>query len=138
MPSKKRLKIKKKAVQKKARSLRTLQKKTKGARPPKRREMKRQQVVPKEPPPIPPSEQQVWQLLDKARGRGFSTEQEILAVFPRVELYLSLYESFLDVLDVSGVSVVEMREGFLSRPTEDKKILSAFTGVQPDMDGSFD
>lgn len=91
-----------------------------------------------EPPLLPPDEDAIWRLLDKARGRGFLTEQEILAVFPRVEVSIPLYESFLDVLDYSGVAVVEMREGLLGRPQESKEILAALQGSQPDMEGSFD
>jgi RNA polymerase primary sigma factor len=91
-----------------------------------------------EAPPQPPTDEQVWRLFDKARGRGFATEHEILAVFPRVEAFVPMYESFLDLMELSGITVVEMKEGLLGRPNENREILATLQGSQPDMEGSFD
>ena len=51
----------------------------------------------------PPTEEQVWHLVQKGRGRGFLTEVEILSLFPRAEHYLDLYEAFLNLIDKNGV-----------------------------------
>ncbi len=87
-----------------------------------------------------PSLSEVWHLIDKGRGRGFLTEVEILQVFPRIEKYLELFESFLITLDKSGVSLVEMKEGLLGRREQSKEVMEEFQGAQPDTkDGvSFD
>ncbi len=86
-----------------------------------------------------PSLSEIWHLIDKGRGRGFLTEMEILQVFPRIEKYLELFESFLITLDKSGVSLIEMKEGLLGRREQSKEVMVAFQGEQPDMaSGSFD
>ncbi len=137
MPHKKKqVKLKKKKIiaKMKRRAFVVSRKKTQKKKP-----MKKKSMVPvQEAPPTPPEEEAIWRLLDKARGRGFVTEQEILSIFSHVENCIPLYEGFLDVLDYSGVSVVEMREGFLGRPMENKEILATLQGSQPDMEGSFD
>ncbi len=86
-----------------------------------------------------PSMDRVWHLLNKGRGRGFLTEVEVLQIFPRVEHYLDLYQSFLITLDKSGVSLVEMQDGFLGQRQEKKDVLEEFQGEQPDIaQGGFD
>jgi len=52
-------------------------------------------------------------LLRKGRGRGFVTEEEILAAFPEVEEYVQSYDDFLDLLDQNGVQVLETDGGIL-------------------------
>ncbi|MBI5222767.1 MAG: sigma-70 family RNA polymerase sigma factor [Candidatus Magasanikbacteria bacterium] len=86
----------------------------------------------------PPTEEQVWHLVQKGRGRGFLTEVEILNLFPRAEHYLDLYEAFLNLIDKNGVSLVEMRDGFLGQTVEKKEVMDELQGAQPDMEGSFD
>ncbi|MBU2542506.1 sigma-70 family RNA polymerase sigma factor [Patescibacteria group bacterium] len=86
-----------------------------------------------------PRSDQMWHLIDKGRGRGFLTENEILQLFPRVEEYLDIYETFLLTLDKSGVSVVEMKEGLLGHRQEKRDVLNVFQGEQPDIaEGGFD
>ncbi|HYE60125.1 MAG TPA: sigma-70 family RNA polymerase sigma factor [Candidatus Kapabacteria bacterium] len=89
-------------------------------------------------PAIPPTEEQIRNLIHKGRGRGFLTETEVLAVFPHIELYMDHYEGFLDLLDRNSLSIVEMQGGLLGRREEKREILSAFQGEQPDMEGEFD
>jgi len=85
-----------------------------------------------------PSTEAQWALLQKGRSRGFLTEAEVLALFPYVEHYIDVYESFLEVLAKNSVAIVEMKDGLLGRREEQKEILSGFQGAQPDMEGAFD
>ncbi|OGH65698.1 MAG: RNA polymerase sigma factor RpoD [Candidatus Magasanikbacteria bacterium RIFCSPHIGHO2_02_FULL_47_14] len=81
----------------------------------------------------------MWHLIDKGRGRGFLTETEIFRIFPKLEEYVPIYESFLDALDRSGVTIVEQGGGLLGRPQEQQDLLSTLQGEQPDIEtGSFD
>ncbi len=90
-------------------------------------------------PLAPPSENQMWHLIDKGRSRGFLTETEIFQTFPRLECYLSEFEGFVDALEHTGVNIVEMKSGLLGQVSEHKKILESVQGDQPDMaDGVFD
>jgi len=82
---------------------------------------------------LPPSEEQIWHLLDKGRSRGFVTEIEVLSLFPRLEQYLEVYESFQNTLDKNGVGIVEMKEGLLGQHHERREILQGFQGEQPDI-----
>jgi len=59
-------------------------------------------------------EQAVEKLIQKAKGRSFVTEAEILHVFPEVEEYLDAYEEFLFRLDQLGISLVEPEGGLLA------------------------
>src|SRR3989338_7404568 len=95
-------------------------------------------VLPTEPVE-PPSESALWHLIEKGRGRGFLTETEIFRIFPKLEEYVPIYESFLDALDRSGVTIVEQAGGLLGRPQEQQDLLSSLQGEQPDIEtGSFD
>ncbi|HEV8593386.1 MAG TPA: sigma-70 factor domain-containing protein, partial [Pyrinomonadaceae bacterium] len=62
-------------------------------------------------------------MFDKARSRGFITENEILYGFPDIEDYIDVYETFIDRLDVAGIGVVEQKEGILGRGKERQEIL---------------
>jgi RNA polymerase primary sigma factor len=87
----------------------------------------------------PPTESQMWHLIEKGRGRGFLTETEIFQTFPRLEEYLPEFEGFVDALEYSGVNIVEIKTGLLGQVAEHKKILESVQGDQPDMaDGVFD
>ena len=63
----------------------------------------------------PPSEEIIERLLEKGKGRGYLTENEILFTFTDVEDYLDVFEDFLERLDKVGVHFVEMKEGILGR-----------------------
>ena len=65
-----------------------------------------------------PSEEQQTALIQKGRGRGFITEREILQVFPEVEEYINLFESFLEKLETNGIQIVELKGGVLSKGSE--------------------
>jgi len=97
----------------------------------------REIVVPQELV-IPPTDAQMWALVQKGRSRGFVTENEVLAVCPRLECYLDGFEAVWDALDKNGVSVVEMKEGLLGQESTRAEIRENFQGEQPDVDGVFD
>jgi len=63
----------------------------------------------KEPlPGLPkPSEEQVKNLINKGRMRGFLTETEILYFFPNIEDYVYDYEIFLGDVESSGIQIIE-------------------------------
>jgi len=87
-----------------------------------------------------PTEEQMWHLINKGRGRGFVTEIEVSALFPYVEHYLPLYEAFVEALEKNGIGVVEMKEGLLGQKVAHREKLQEFQGEQPDMEAgaSFD
>lgn len=71
----------------------------------------------------PPSTEALDKLFDKARARGFMTENELYYAFPEVEDYTDVLESFIDRLDTSGIGMIEQKEGILGRAVERKDIL---------------
>ncbi len=71
----------------------------------------------------PPTPEALERFFDKARARGFVTENEILYVFIEVEDYLDTYEAFVDRLDAAGITMVEQKEGILGRSKEREEIL---------------
>ncbi len=101
----------------------------------KRGELKNVEI---EPPQVPPSENILWNLVDKGRNRGFVTENEVLALCPRFEHYLEIFEALWDALDKNGVSIVEVKEGLLGNIEKRQEVLDNLKGDQPDSDGDFD
>lgn len=90
-------------------------------------------------PVIEPTDEDIWRLIDRARSRGFATEQEILQLFDRLEHYVDIYEGFLDVLDWSAVTILSRQEGFLGQREQNQEALSQIQGYQPDTEsGAFD
>lgn len=73
----------------------------------------------------PPSAELLDKLFEKARARGFMTENELYYGFPEVEDYIDILEAFTDRLDVAGISMVEQKEGILGRAGERKGILKS-------------
>ncbi len=73
----------------------------------------------------PPSAEALEKLFDKARARGFMTENELYYAFPEVEDYPDTLEGFIDRLDAAGIGMVEQKEGILGRTTERKDILKS-------------
>jgi len=71
----------------------------------------------------PPPQSALDQLFDKARTRGFLTENEVLFAFPDIEDYINVYEQFVDRLDSAGVGIVELKEGILGREKERHTIM---------------
>lgn len=87
----------------------------------------------------PPTPEEMWDLLQRGRNRGFLTETEIFKIFPCLEQHLPYYEGFLDVLDKNSVAVVEMKGGMLGKKDDSQKVLASFQGDQPDQEkGVFD
>jgi RNA polymerase primary sigma factor len=73
----------------------------------------------------PPSPESIEKMFDKARSRGFMTENELYFAFPDVEDYIDVLEGFVDRLDAAGISMVEQKEGILGRSGERKGILKS-------------
>jgi len=71
----------------------------------------------------PPSQEIQDKLFDKARTRGFITENEILYAFPEVEDYIPVFENFIDRLDAAGIGFIEVKEGILGRQKERHDLL---------------
>jgi RNA polymerase primary sigma factor len=88
-----------------------------------------------EEPFVEPTEEQILQLVQKGRNRGFLTEREIMTMFGRVEHYMGLYEYFLSLLDKNSVSVVEAQEHLLGtqRREQKKDVIGGLQGEQPDV-----
>ncbi|MBP6944659.1 sigma-70 family RNA polymerase sigma factor [Patescibacteria group bacterium] len=86
----------------------------------------------------PPSTEALERLFEKARGRGFITENEILYVFTEVEDYLDTYEAFVDRLDAAGISMVEQKEGILGRGKERQDILHTLHSSEEGKRGKVD
>jgi RNA polymerase primary sigma factor len=72
----------------------------------------------------PPSNEDISRLINKARLRGFITEEELLKTFAAVEDYIEVYEDFLDDIDHAGVQIVELKGGVLTKREDREKILS--------------
>jgi len=87
---------------------------------------------------VEPTNEELYKLITKGRHRGFITDIELLGLMRRPELYLDLYEGFLDALERNGVSVVESNQGLLGGQAKSQEVLKEFQGEQPDMDMPFD
>jgi RNA polymerase primary sigma factor len=94
-------------------------KKAQGKPQPQAKPQPRVPYVKSPPPP------QVLQdkLFDKARTRGFITENEILYAFPEIEDYVAVFENFIDRLDAAGIGFIEVKEGILGRQKERHDLL---------------
>ncbi|NQV12461.1 sigma-70 family RNA polymerase sigma factor [Candidatus Uhrbacteria bacterium] len=68
----------------------------------------------------PPERAKIDNLIHKGQTRGFVTENEALFTFIEVEDYIEEYEDFLDELEVNGLHLVEVREGFLGGSADHK------------------
>lgn len=73
---------------------------------------------------VAPSQEALDKLFEKARTRGFLTENEVLYSFPEIEDYIPVYENFIDRLDAAGVGIVEMKEGILGRGKERHDVMT--------------
>lgn len=93
---------------------------------------------------IVPTEESMWELLQKGRLRGFLTYEEIFQTFPHFEHHLEIFEGFLDTVDYNSVPIVESRTDSGSKllgrkRDEEKERLATFRGQQPDQEkGVFD
>jgi len=72
----------------------------------------------------PPAEAATANLLERAKTRGFLTENEVLSVFTDLEEYVQIFEHFLAKLEGIGVQIVEMKEGILGRREEREEMLN--------------
>ena len=80
----------------------------------------RTQLKPREPSPIP-SEEDIKKVMQKGRGRGFITENEILYSFPDIEEYIPVFEDLLDQMDFCGIELKQVEEGILGTFVMQKK-----------------
>ncbi len=76
-----------------------------------------------------PTQEAVDRLFDKAKSRGFLTENEVLYAFSEVEDYIDTYETFIDRLDAAGIHIVEQKEGILGRTKERHDIMAGLHSV---------
>ena len=106
---------------------------TKARQVPKDKAQKGKKVKRAEPAELvaDPTEEQMWRLVEKGRGRGFITEVEAFQIFPRLENYLPLCEVFLDALERNNVSLVEVKEGLLGVKKEQRGVLEGLKGPHP-------
>src|SRR3989339_52258 len=81
-------------------------------------------------PEIEPTNDELYKLISKGRHRGFITDTELLGLMKRPELYLDLYEGFLDAIERNGVSVVESNQNILGVKEQHKETLKEFQQVQ--------
>ncbi len=84
---------------------------------------------------VAPTLPEIQEFVNKGRNRGFLTEKEVMLKFPRVEIYLDVYEHFLNLLDKNSISLVEGQESLLGgKHSVEKKreVLQEFQGEQPD------
>ena len=107
-------------------------KKVAAKKPTKKKVVKKKAEVKKVPykRAEPPSSSALDNLFEKARTRGFLTENEILFGFPNIEDYIQVYEQFIDRLDAAGVGVIEMKEGILGREKERGEIMEAIHSTE--------
>ena len=68
--------------------------------------------------PPKPTDDDMKNLVNKGRMRGFITETEVMHLFPEVEEYLFEYELFLDRLQSNGVVISENKGGILGVDTD--------------------
>jgi RNA polymerase primary sigma factor len=92
----------------------------------------------------PPTQEEIDELIEEGRARGFVTEKEVLEVFTYLEKYISLYEETLDRFELADISVISAEDtsqdgGYLGDYSESKDVISEFQGEQPDTEqGTFD
>jgi len=77
---------------------------------------------------IKPTEEQIKNLIIKGRSRGFTTETELLHIFPEVEEYIYDYELTLEELQKNGIQIIEDTGGFLGAGDDLKKKSSQISG----------
>ncbi len=99
---------------------------------------KEKEIVVKQPEEIHviyiPPQKQIDNLIAKAQSRGFVTEDEIIYIFCDVEECLDLFESFIDMLDILGLQIVQKDSGILgdvSLFSVSKEVVPAKTGKKP-------
>lgn len=92
----------------------------------------------------PPTQEEIDELIEEGRARGFVTEKEVLDVFTYLEKYIPLYEETLDGFELADISVISAEDtsqdgGYLGDYSESKDVISDFQGEQPDtQEGTFD
>ncbi len=100
---------------------------------------KRPETVVSEEDLTEPTDEQIKHLITKGRNRGFLTEREVLAVFPRLEHYIETYEYFINLLDKNSINLVAVQENLLGLNTKKEEIVTGLQGEQPDVnEGYFD
>lgn len=92
----------------------------------------KQYLVPKTKyvPSLPPSQESIDKLYEKARARGFITENEIVFAFPEIEDYIDVFEAFIDRLDATGITYVDQKEGILGRKKERDAVLETMHSAE--------
>ncbi len=81
---------------------------------------------------IKPTEEQINNLIAKAKTRGFVMETELLHLFPEVEEYVYDYELLLERLQKNGIRIVEDTGEFLKLDMGIKKEKKALERPEPE------
>lgn len=74
---------------------------------------KNKKIVEQTIPLVFPPNEQIKNLINEGRNRGFITENEILYAFPELEEYIDIYEGFLTDLERNSVEVINVEGGIL-------------------------
>ena len=92
----------------------------------------KQMLVPKTKyvPALPPEQGLIDKLFEKARARGFITENEVVFAFPEIEDYVDVFEGFIDRLDAAGITYVDQKEGILGRKKERQEVLESMHSAE--------
>ena len=92
----------------------------------------KQLLVPKTKyvPSLPPEQALIDKLFEKARARGFITENEVVFAFPEIEDYIDVFEGFIDRLDAAGITYVDQKEGILGRKKERQEVLESMHSAE--------
>jgi RNA polymerase primary sigma factor len=81
---------------------------------------------------IKPTEEQINNLIAKAKTRGFITETELLHLFPEIEEYIYDYELLLERLQKNGIRIVEDTGEFLKLDMGIKKEKKTLLHPEPE------
>ena len=78
--------------------------------------------------------EQMANLINKGRSRGFVTETELLFTFPLLEDYIYEYECFLEDVSKQGVQIIESADSFLNIESDDNKQESKLKEITKNID----
>lgn len=82
-----------------------------------------------------PADSVLNRIIERGMTRGFVTENEIIFAFGELEDHLDLVEDFLDGLEINGIHIIEMKEGFLGH---DKSLQGVYDKIRVKVDTKVD
>ena len=86
----------------------------------------------------PVNAENILDLIEEGRLRGFITEAELLKIFPYVEEYIASYDEFLDDLDINAIQVIEVQKHGLIGRGKEERMNSAYEQMKVKDVPSFD